>query len=44
MVAAVANANAVFFMSEASLFSELQIDNPAIVSPRPPLAAGFREI
>jgi hypothetical protein len=24
MVAAVANANAVFFMSEASLFSELQ--------------------
>jgi hypothetical protein len=44
MVAAVANANTVFLMSEASILPELQPGRPAIVSRDRGLRKGRREI
>jgi hypothetical protein len=40
-VAAAANVNAAFFISEASVISGTSTDSPAIVSLRPQLAGGF---
>jgi hypothetical protein len=44
MLAAVANVNAVFFMSEASVVPGTSTDSPAIISPDRRWRKGFREI